>query len=942
MEGIAKDKIVSDMQWEQLICAWRKGSDFEKGMVIIMNFSKEGTNRKLKQIRSTSKKMATKVCIFIFLIFLICIVVIGSTATSGAVGIINGIINNAPSIDEINVAPTGFATTIYDRDGNETRKLVGSDANREYVSIDKIPKVVQDAFVAIEDERFWTHNGIDVKGIFRAFFTGIASGSFSQGASTITQQLLKNSVFEGGNEENFVKKFERKIQEQYLAIQLEDKLSKEEILEYYLNTINLGQNTLGVQAASKRYFNKEVSELTLSEATVIAGITKNPTGYNPITFPGENAERRLLVLGNMKEQGYITQDEYDEAIADNIYERIQLVNEEHYENKSSVNSYFEDELITQVSKDLQEKLGVSATQALDMIYRGGLSIVTTQSREIQAIADKVIADPINYPMKTELELSYQLSIVKEDGTTKNYSEGHIRNYIAPKEPGFDLLFERQEDATKYINAFRDSVVEEGDTISGENITFVVQPQVSFVLMDQYTGEVLAIVGGRGEKTGNRTLNRATTTKRQPGSTFKIVSTYLPALDSAGMTLATVEDDAKYYYPGTNKEVSNWTKTGYKGLVTLREAITYSMNVVTVKTLAKVTPQLGFDYLIKLGFTTLVNNRVNLSGSVESDINLPMGLGGITDGVTNLELTAAYAAIANAGVYTEPIFYTKILDQEGKVILENKPMTRQVMKESTAWLLTNAMEDVVKIGTGTRARFTSINMPMAGKTGTTNKDLDLWFSGYTPYYTATIWGGYDHNKDQIDTSYIRIIWRKIMEEIHQKLEYKSFKKPDSIVKATICTKSGKLAIDGVCNIAEGGSTVREEYFAKGTVPSEKCSVHFKINICTVSNKLANEFCPEEVTEEKVYLIKKETSTTADTPYILPEGLESSRCDVHVKIQPTEPPTENEIPEIGNPTPPIPTKTPNEHPTVTIPPIVTPTIIPPIDDVEPIVTLPPNSF
>jgi penicillin-binding protein 1A len=904
-----------------------------------MNFSKKGTVNKQKQIRSTSKKSVIKAGICFLQIFLICLVVMASTATSGAVGIINALVNNAPSIDDINVAPTGFATTIYDRDGNETRKLVGSEANREYVSIDKIPEKVQDAFIAIEDERFWSHNGIDVKGIFRAFITGITKGGFSQGASTITQQLLKNSVFEGGNEDSFVKRFERKVQEQYLAIQLEDKLSKEEILEYYLNTINLGQNTLGVQAASKRYFNKEVSELTLSEATVIAGITKNPTGFNPIKFPEKNAERRLLVLGNMKNQGYITQDEYNDAIEDNIYERIQLVNEEFHENNSSVNSYFEDELITQVSNDLQEKLGVSATQAVNMIYRGGLSIVTTQSSDIQAIADKVIADPQNYPMKTELELTYQLSVEKKDGTKKNYTEGHLRNYIVPNESSFDLLFDKEEDATEYINAFRDSVVEEGDTITGENISFVVQPQVSFVLMDQYTGEVLAIVGGRGEKTGNRTLNRATTTKRQPGSTFKIISTYLPALDTAGMTLATVEDDAKYYYPGTNKEVLNWTKTGHKGLVTLRQAITNSMNVVTVKTLEKVTPQLGFDYSKKLGITTLVENRVNSNGGVESDINLSMGLGGITDGVTNLELTAAYATIANGGVYTEPTFYTKIIDHDGKVILDNKPKTNQVMKESTAWLLTNAMEDVVKIGTGTLTRFRTINMPMAGKTGTTNKDLDLWFSGYTPYYTATIWGGYDHNKDQTNTSYIKIIWRKIMEEIHQNLESKNFKKPNSIASANICTKSGKLAVDGVCNLSEGGSTVRTEYFAKGTVPNDKCSVHIKLNICTASNKLVNEFCPEKDKVEKVYLTKKETYTTADTPYILPDGLVSSLCDVHKTIEPTEPPEENENPEINKPITPVPT----EPPTITTPPTVTPTIGPSEDeDEEPIVTKALNPF
>lgn len=871
-----------------------------------MNFSKKGTAKKQKQLKSTSKRLLTKMGVSFFRTLLIFFVVIAIVGVFSGVGIIKGIIDNAPSIDYINVAPSGFSTTIYDQKGKEIDKLVGSDANRIYKNIDDIPIMVQNAFIAIEDERFYEHNGIDVRGIIRAFFSGVAKGEFDQGASTITQQLLKNRVFEGGNEEDFISKFKRKLQEQYLAIQLEDKLSKKQILEYYLNTINLGQSTLGIQAASLRYFNKGVEKLTLSEATVIAGITKNPVYLNPIKYPEENAQRRTYVLDNMKELEYISAQEYDAALADDVYTRIQSVNNEIGGN--SVFSYFTDETIEQVMNDLQELKGYSQADAINAIYRGGLKIYTTQDTKIQKVCDKILQDDSLYPANSKWELNYQLSILKTDGTTENYSAGHIKNYFLEQNPNFTLLFTKKTDPDKYIKEFKSSKLKKGDTIAGEKISFTIQPQISFVLMDQKNGQVKAIVGGRGTKEGNRTLNRASSTVRQPGSTFKILSTYLPALDTSGMTLASVMDDAPHTYPDGTK-INNWTGNNYKGLTPLREGIVNSMNIVTVKTLAQVTPQIAYDYLLKLGFTTIVDSRTDENGKVHSDINLPMALGGLTDGVTNLELTAAFAAIANKGVYTEPSFYTKIVDHNGKILLEKKPVKQQVMKESTAWLLTNAMEDVVKRGTGTRARLTTVNMPVSGKTGTTTNDNDLWFSGYTPYYTATIWAGYDNNGNQSDTNFHKTLWRTIMEKLHAKKKTKSFTMPSSITTARICTKSGKLAVDGVCDKAQGGSAARVEYFAKGTAPKEKCDVHVKLSVCNASKMLASEFCPKDLIKEVVYLVKKdknrETGTTADTPYLLPKSLEESICDIHTSLalpedpvkppeKPVKPPIEDFIP------------------------------------------------
>ncbi len=845
-----------------------------------MNFSKKGTIEKQQKIQSASSKLVKKTNIIIYRTFLVAVVLLILVGATSVYGVVSGLVDNAPDIEGLDLSPSGFRTYLYDTDGNVLQTLVGSDANREYVTIDKIPETVQNAFIAIEDERFRKHNGIDIRGMFRAFFSGLGSGGFSQGASTITQQLLKNQVFDGGNENNLVLSFKRKIQEQYLAVKLENIMPKDKILENYLNTINLGANTLGVQTASKRYFNKNVWELTLSEAAVVASITQSPTNLNPITNPETNSKRRTEVLKKMLELDMINQNEYDEAMADDVYTRIHETNV-MISSSYKYNSYFVDELIEQVTNDLVEKLGYTTTQATNKIYKGGLRIYTTQDSSMQNICDSVINDMDYYPNSTEYSLTYALSIQHKDETVTNYSEGHIKLFVNNelKDKKFDLYFDNEEEALPYIEKFKAHVIKEGDEILGEKYNFTLEPQVSFSIMDQHTGFVKAIVGGRGEKTGNLTLNRATNTTRQPGSCFKILSTYLPALDRGNMTLATVQDDAEFYYPGTKDLVNNWSgKNDYKGLTTLRQAIKRSMNVVTVKTLADITPQVGFDYLLNLGFTTLVENRVEENGKSYSDIGLPLALGGITDGVTNLELNAAYASMANGGIYQSPIFYTKITDSEGNVLLENSSESKQVMKASTAWLLTDAMKDVVSAGgTGSGIKFNNSTIPIAGKTGTTSNSADIWFSGYTPYYTATIWCGYDYSKELKNSNFHKKIWTAIMNKIHENLEYKDFAKPDTIKSATICTKCGKLAIEGLCDHAEGGSAVKTEYFAAGTVPTEFCSCHVAYTICKDTLKRATAFCPN--TEEKVYLIKAETSETDDTPYVLPIGFDTDYCKLH---------------------------------------------------------------
>ena len=785
-----------------------------------MNYGKKSVSKKRNSLISRTAMMGKRAHVslirVLFVILITICVVIGCTG----IGAFRGIIDNAPDVNDIDISPLGYATFLYDGDGNQLRKLTAPSSNRLPVSIDQIPVDLQHAVVAIEDERFYEHNGIDVRGILRAFVKNLSSGDLSEGASTITQQLLKNNVFTNWTQEStWLERFTRKIQEQYLAVEIEKKINnKNVILENYLNTINLGAGTYGVQAAARKYFNKDVWNLNLSECTTLAGITQNPTQYNPIEHPEANAKRRKEVLDHMIDQGYITQEQYDQVINDDIYSEIQAAQVLNEETDNTVYSYFEDELIDQVINDLMNIKGYTRTQAQNLVYSGGLSIYTTQDASIQKILDEEYADPSNYPDYVQYALDYALTVQNPDGEEVNYSKEMLRLYFQNEDPEFDLLFDSQEEGQSYVDRYKEHVLADGSTVVAERVSFAPQPQSSMSIIDQHTGYVKAIIGGRGEKTASLTLNRATDTTRQPGSTFKILSTYAPALNEKGMTLATTFEDEPYNYPD-GSPVNNASKS-YGGTTTIRRAIQNSINVVAVKCLEEVTPELGLQYLDNFGFTTLAHATEadkDADGTIWTDANLPMALGGLTHGVTNIELCAAYAAIANNGNYIEPIYYTKILDHNGNVLIEKNSAGRSVIKESTAWLLTSAMEDVVNQGTGTACQLD--DMTVAGKTGTTDAYNDLWFVGYTPYYTCAVWSGFDNNEKLPEDArdFHKNLWKKVMTRIHEGLPDKDFDMPASVEKISICEETGLLP--------RAGCPVITEYFDIGDVPTDYCNQHF---------------------------------------------------------------------------------------------------------------------
>ena len=860
--------------------------EFDGKALIFMIFNNDAIKNELSGLLDTSRQARRHHLIFLLKIALAMFLILCFAGFAVGIGFVRGAIDAAPSLDIIDVQPQGYASQIYDADGNLMQTLVMEGSNREEVSFDQLPDDLVNAFIAIEDSRFYEHNGIDLKGILRAAYVGITNGRFSEGASTITQQLIKNNVLQGGYETNMADKLRRKIQEQFLAVKLEDQLdSKETILEYYLNTINLGGNCLGVQTAANRYFGKNVWELTLSECSVLAATTSNPSRYNPLTHPKENAVRRKIVLEKMYEQNFITYDQKNDALDDDVYSRIQTVN--NTTSGSTVFSYFTDAVYNQVCDDLQSKLGYSASQSYKLLYSGGLQIYSTMDPSIQSIVDEEVNNADNYISSTgsrllEYSLNYALTVCHADGSESTYTENDLISYFQSekKQATFANIYASKEDIYRSVREFKASLLISGDSVTSETIIPILEPQESVVVMNQSNGQVAAISGGRGEKEGSLTLNRALHCSRQPGSISMILGTFAPAIDSCGATLASTYYDAPYL--SGNQQVLNWWGNPYLGYNNIRQAITYSMNVIGARCLTSlVSDSTAYDYLelFGLGSADLFEASSSLASTSQSYT------------VTNEMLTAAFASIANDGIYQKPTYYTKVLDRQGNILLESVPSQTRIIKSSSAALLTNAMEDVISSDssyyyqygitpTGTLCQVDS--MTLAGKSGTTTSGSDVWFIGYSPYYTCGIWSGYDDSKVLSNgTEYHKTIWQKIMARIHTDLDNKDFIFTDELESAKICSKSGLLAVDGVCNSSSSNASVYTEYFAPGTAPTSYCDRHYALRICTKSGKSATKYCPGDLVVQRVYLHIDDSDlssgTTTDSDYLAPSNLQS--CDIH---------------------------------------------------------------
>lgn len=837
--------------------------DINKKITSSQQGNKKSSKKKSKKAK---KKRFRRTCLGFILTMIIVIATVGGIGA----GIFVRIIQDSPNLELISVEPNVYTSIVYDKDNKEIDRFHGKE-NREYVTLDEISPYLQNAIVSVEDERFYTHFGIDLKGIVRAGITTIKNkitgSSGLQGASTITQQLIKNNVTKVTRNT-----FETKIQEQYLAVMYEKNLeqkfgskmqAKKYILELYLNTIALGHGYNGVQAASLGYFNKDAKDLTLAESASVAAITNNPSLYSPRSNPENNKKRVQKILNHMLEQGMITKAQYDEALAEDIYSKVSDGNSQKKVEGNVIHGYFEDAVFEQVSEDLQEKHNISKAQADNLIYNAGLQIYSTKDSNMQKVLEESFANDELFPnVVYKYDVTYTVSI--EDSTTGKQEHKDYRQFVKTKEDGDAFVANKKAEIEKSLSP--------NQKIVADRASFSIQPQASMVIMDYKAGNVTALIGGRGEKAVNRGFNRATDSKRQPGSVFKVLASYAPAIDTGVLMPGSVIVDEPLkigkYSP------KNWYGESYRGPSTVREGIEQSMNILAVKAMDMAGVDVAYQYLLNFGFTTL-----------ENDNHLSTALGGITYGVTQMEVTAAYAAIANGGKYYKPKLYTRVLDHDGNVILDNTTIEpKQVIKETTAYMLTDMMKGVVTKGTGTAAKFKNISMPIAGKTGTTQEVKDLTFVGYTPYYVAGIWFGYDRYDDIVPNMMARVggkrviandryhlvLWRDVMEKIHKDLPKANFgPRPKGIVDVSICLDSGLIATED-CKNDPRGNRVVVDMFLKGTEPKEACDKHQLVSICKDSGKLAGDFCPKESIE-----VKSIFSFTDENP--VPKDV----CDIHLE-------------------------------------------------------------
>ncbi len=861
------------------------------------------------------------------------------------IGYVWSIISDAPEIDTSNIySMLSQSSVLYDDAGEVMDSIVGSDGeNRTIVSLSEMPETLRYAFIALEDKTFETHNGFNIVRIFGAIRDAVFSGGDISGTSTITQQLARNLYLEDQMTE---RSLNRKITEAYYAIILEEKLTKDEILETYLNTIYFGSMGYGVQAASQAYFSKDVSELTLAECAALAALPQAPSDYalvkqvsaNEINDDTENlimtdgdvayvwndsealANRIKTCLALMLEQGYITEAEYNKAI---LVEVKDMVNP-NVESFSTESNYFADYVIETVISDLQEEYGYDYSTAYNMVYSGGLRIYTTMNTEIQTIVETELEDSSNFPTIVASNKDSNGNILDEYGSImlyqySNYFDGsgyfyltaddyewnsngsltiyrgrrlnlydttvggesdvsvEFKNMYVTDDDTFYTISggyvnipqgykSKDDDGNLVISAqfFKDYpnffvTDEDGETLLTKEFSLqqrVVQPQAAMTIIDNETGYVKAMVGGR-QVTGRMILNRATSL-RQSGSSIKPLSVYAAALQksyevqAAGeefdfvdstlgaqgaelwgsyLTAASIIDDE----PTTlNDEL--WPTNsggGYNGLLTMRRALQLSLNVCAVKIMEQVGVEYAYNLVEKFGITSLV-------GEGESnDVNLAaLALGGQTNGVSTLEMASAYSTFVNDGVHKSYNVYTKVTTRSGDILLETETTETQVLDSGVAWIMRDMLQSVVTNGLGTAAAVTGASA--GGKTGTTSEQYDIWFDGFTAKYSAALWIGCDVNiKLSSMSGKAASLWGKIMNQIPDVADGTYSDRPSNVIAVTVDSESGMLP-------GEYTTSTKTEYFTKGTEPTESDTLHQSVEICSETGYLATPSCTETTT------------------------------------------------------------------------------------------------
>lgn len=909
----------------------------------------------------------------IIAIVLLVIIIIGTIFVTIVGGMAASVIEASPDIDPTTMLTSMSQTSnIYDSDGNLLER-VESTEYRTIVTMEEIPDHLSQAFVAIEDERFYSHPGVDIIGIAASVAEQALGGGELRGASTITQQLVRNVYL--SNERSLA----RKITEAYLALVVESQLSKDEIMEAYLNKIYLGQGAYGVQEAALTYFDKDVSDLTIAESALFAGVVKGSTAYQPFTrvspqeydvetmelvgqtnilgedmylvFNPRSVQRQALVLNKMLELGFISQDQYNEANSVDIATTLSP----GQRSFNTMTSYPVDFVQEQTVQILADHYDISNLEAQEMLIYGGLEIYSTidvdLQEELEDIYDNfvdlvmgygnpyliswsrdsngnvldsngniifyrrdnlidenwnIIFPSNNYEVHDNGDLTIKsialsahgdniriadIYTINSDNNLVTHSLGSI---IVPSsqytiEDGWLRIsseFLNDQPHIFNINEETGALLISSDSFSPDK-NGIVQPQSATVVMDQEKGHVKALVGGRDVE-GNKILNRASQAQRQPGSAIKPISVYYPAL-AEGFTAGSIADDVPISVNG-----NRWPRnaySGYRGLQTFRMNLDISSNAGTVDALNQLGIDKSLEYLEKLGIIDPDNpeNDSIITSKENSRVNdenpSALALGGMTNGLTPLELTGAFAAIANDGTYQEPMVVEKILDAQGNVIVENPGKTNEVTDKATAYIMKDMLTTVVQ--NGYTARNAKIpGMATAGKTGTTQDEADIWFVGFTPYYTIATWIGADNPQLTLNrgSQVASDFWKTIAVRLHDGLEpISEFERPDNIVERYISFKSGKLGTNSVSGHGHGTN----EIFVEGTEPDQYDDSYKSYRVCTASGRLPSRYCPSSSIGYRSSFVRPVEYDPKDHGgYIPPDmgygsGGPSSYCNVHTR-------------------------------------------------------------
>lgn len=958
---------------------------------------KEDKNQEKNHAPEKKKKNLFLRAIFVlFLISTTAVVAAGGFAS----GVVAGIIKTAPEIDPTNILSTlSESSVIVDEKGSIIEKIHDPNENRDIIKLEDIPKDLVNAFIAIEDHRFFDHMGIDPQRIASSLLYNFQVGDpTAQGASTITQQLVKNLYLT--NE----KSWERKVKEIYLAVKIERVLSKEQILENYLNTIPLGQSSYGVQTAARTYFSKDVKDLSLAECALLSGAAKSTVAYAPfnrysmadsVNIPKEDivgyvvigsvqyacvfnqkaVDRQRLILDQMLEIGFIDEQEHRDAISQDIRLSLNPGQTKMEEISTLPTDYVKDRVI----EDLMGKKGMSRQEAERLLYRGGLTITATIDVNMQKSLEEAYRNfSLNYlgeksegdnPVGEEWRyfkwvdgnsvgsLDSYKNVLNEYGQTIFYKKENILDeagnlYLSSDEyyrdengclvlhtKKFDIysssvdivdcytineennfvshtmgslnigssleVLEKKGTKGKFLitKDFLDknpdvfSVGDDGLLRVSKDFFYyqedgIVQPQSAAVILDYRTGKIKAMFGGRNIE-GSKTFNRAADAARQPGSTIKPLSVYLPALNM-GYSAAYILEDL----PRTNEKGERWPKNWYEykdvkywGKMTLRKSIEQSVNTNSVNMLEKIGLDASIQSLANLGFINTENPAEDTfvtpqENPVYNDVNLAsLGLGGLTNGFSPLAMTAAYGAIANDGVYVEPIVYTKITDSRGEILIDNIPKTQSVSTPEAASLMKDILRSTVYNGLSYKAKLPDeMGIEAAGKTGTTQDCGDFWYVGFTPYYIGGIWVGNDNVQMKLsgDSGNNARLWKNIMTHIHEGLAPAKFERSNNLVPVQVCKQSGKLPTD-LCSHDQRGSQVITEYFIPGTEPREKCDTHVSVEICTNSGLLKSQYCPGNLLEQRVFVTRNKdydkSYSILDQAYQVPSAVCSNHTQWH---------------------------------------------------------------